>query len=163
MFHIFNQSCALALLAYGLLNVTMSNAQTQTPVASEEEPLRQLVKQVENGWNAHDSRAFSAPFAADADYVVVNGMYLKGRETIDQGHAVIFNSIYKNSHNVGTVKAIRFLRPDVAVAHVEWDLEFQAGDKLQKSKALNTMVLTKEAGQWHIAAFHNTPVLNNNR
>ena len=126
--------------------------------ASDEAAIRAIVKSVEDGWNAHDGKAFAAPFAADADYVVVNGMYLKGREAIEQGHTQIFSTIYKESRNAATVKGVRFLRPDVAVAHVEWNLEFKAGGETRKAKALNTMVFTKESGKWGIAAFHNTPV-----
>jgi len=34
------------------------------------------------------------------------------------------------SKNTATVKGVRFLRPDVAVAHVEWDLEWRVGARL---------------------------------
>jgi uncharacterized protein (TIGR02246 family) len=87
---------------------------------ADEAAIKALVKQMQDGWNAHDGKAFSAPFAADADYVVVNGMYIKGREAIEKGHTGIFTTIYKESHNEATVKSIRFIRPDVAVVHVEW-------------------------------------------
>ena len=113
---------------------------------------------MEDAWNAHDGKAFATPFAADADYVVVNGTYIKGRDAIEQGHTQIFTTFYKESRNAATFKGVRFLRPDVAVAHVEWNLEFKAGGETRKSRALNTMVFTKEGDRWSIAAFHNTPV-----
>jgi uncharacterized protein (TIGR02246 family) len=50
--------------------------------------------------DAKSGEAFAAPFAADADYVVVNGMKLKGRDLIEKGHMSIFLTIYKDSHNV---------------------------------------------------------------
>ena len=133
-------------------------AQTPSTGNTDEAAIRQIVQQVQDGWNAHDGKAFAAPFATDADYVVVNGMYLKGRETIERGHAAIFAGIYKDSHNVATFKGVRFLRPDVAVAHVEWNLEFKVNGETKKGHALNTMILTKESGKWSIAAFHNTPI-----
>lgn len=126
--------------------------------APDEAAIRAVVKSVEDAWNAHDGKAFAAPFAADADYVIVNGMYIKGREVIEQGHTQIFSTIYRESRNVATLKGVRFLRPDVAVAHVEWHLEFKAGGETMKGHAINTMVFTKEGGKWSIAAFHNTPV-----
>jgi uncharacterized protein (TIGR02246 family) len=89
---------------------------------------------------------------------VVNGMYAKGRETIERGHTAIFTTLYKDSRNVATFKSVRFLRPDVAVAHVEWNLEFKMNGATQKGHAMNTMVLTKEGGKWSIAAFQNTPI-----
>lgn len=127
-------------------------------MSKDEAMIRTIVKQMETGWNAHDGKAFSAPFAADADYVVVNGMYAKGRNEIEKGHIEIFTTIYKDSRNAATIKSVRFLRKDVAVVHVEWNLEFTVGGKTQKGHALNTLIMTKDNGKWNIAAFQNTPI-----
>ena len=147
---------ALVSLSCGALSAT--GAQTPQKSDGDEAALRQLVQQLQDGWNAHDGKAFAAPFATDADYVIVNGMKIKGREEIEKGHAQIFATVYKESHNVGTVKSIRFLRPDVALVHVEWNLEFTMGGEKRKAVAMNTIVMTKDGGKWSIAAFHNTPV-----
>ncbi len=120
----FSGATAVVLI---LICVHLSPAQTSQNTGADETAIRQLVKLVEDGWNNHDGKAFAAPFATDADYVVVNGMTVKGREAIENGHANIFKTIYKDSHNVSTVKSIRFLRPDVAVADIEWNLEFCVG------------------------------------
>lgn len=130
----------------------------KTKRAKDEAMIRQVVQKVEDGWNAHDSKAFAAPFAADADYVVVNGMHVKGRAGIEAGHTAIFNTIYKDSRNAATFKSVRFLRKDVAVVHVEWNLEFRVGGKLQKGHAMCSMIMTKTGGKWEIAAFQNTPI-----
>ena len=135
-----------------------SYAQTTSTANTDEAAIRQIVQQVQDAWNAHDGKAFAAQFATDADYVVVNGMYSKGREAIEQGHTAIFTGIYKDSRNVATVKGVRFLRPDVAVAHVEWNLEFKMNGETKKGHAMNTMIMTKEGGKWSIAAFQNTPI-----
>lgn len=150
----------LAALVAALVLVGFQSSDAQTPQNSnaDEAAIRQVVKQVEDGWNAHDGKAFATPFAPDADYVVVNGMRATGREEIEKGHAAIFATIYKDSRNAATVKSIRFLRPDVAVVHVEWNLEFRAGGETRKGHAMNTMVLTRDGGKWSIAAFQNTPI-----
>jgi uncharacterized protein (TIGR02246 family) len=131
--------------------------------AKDDTAIRQIVKQVENAWNAHDGRAFAAPFAADADYVIVNGMYVKGRDAIEKGHQGIFDTVYKDSTNRGTVKSVRFLRPDVAIVHVEWNLTVRSNGKETTGRALNTMFMAKENGKWSIAAFHNTPIQEQTR
>ncbi|MDT4965769.1 MAG: hypothetical protein QOJ64_506 [Acidobacteriota bacterium] len=145
----------IVLMSLGMLTASAQTPQTSNP---DEAAIRAIVQQLQDGWNAHDAKAFAAPFAVDADYVIVNGVYIKTRETIEKGHAGIFSTIYKASHNVGTVKSIRFLRPDVALVHVEWNLEFRVGPDTKKAKAMNTIVMTKDKGKWSIAAFHNTPV-----
>jgi uncharacterized protein (TIGR02246 family) len=94
---------------------------------------------------------------------VVNGMRAKGREEIERGHTAIFTTIYKESRNAATVKSVRFLRPDVAVVHVEWNLEFSAGGATRKGHAINTMVMTKDGGKWSIAAFQNTSIQTEGR
>lgn len=154
----WKRSSLYVVLALTLFSIQPANAQSSTNSGADEAALRQIVKQVEDGWNAHDGKAFAAPFAADADYVVVNGMSIKGREEIEKGHTGIFTTIYKDSHNVATVKSVRFLRPDVAVVHVEWNLEFKAGGETRKGHAINTMIMTKDGGKWSIAAFQNTPI-----
>jgi uncharacterized protein (TIGR02246 family) len=127
--------------------------------SEDEAAIRAGVKQLETGWNAHDGKAFAVPFADDADYVVVNGMYIKGKDAIEKGHTGIFTTVYKDSRNAATIKNIRFLRKDIAVVHVEWNLELRAPDgKTQKGSALNTLIMTKENGKWSIAAFQNTPI-----
>lgn len=153
-----NNLFAFALLAFILFCSPADYAQTPPAANNDEAAIRRVVKQVEDAWNAHDGKAFAAPFAMDADYVVVNGMRVKGREEIEKGHTGIFTTIYKDSRNAATIKSVRYLRPDVAVAHVEWNLEFKMNGETKKAHAMNTMVLTKEGGQWSIAAFQNTPI-----
>lgn len=151
---------ALALLT---LAAQASHAQTPQNSSSDEAAIRRIVQQLQDGWNAHDGKAFAAPFAADADYVVINGMKIKGKADIEQGHIGIFATVYKDSHNDGTVKSVRFLRPDVAVVHVEWSLEFRTGDKTEKGRAMCSMVMAKEGGKWAIASFQNTPIKTEGR
>ena len=126
--------------------------------AKDEVMIRANVKQMETGWNAHDGKASAAPFTADADYIVVNGMHAKGRDEIEKGHTGIFTTIYKDSRNAATIKSVRFIRKDVAVVHVEWNLEFTAGGETRKGRALSTMIMTKDNGKWSIAAFQNTSI-----
>ena len=146
---------ALALVSVG---TATSNAQTPLNSSADEAAIRQVVRQVQDGWNAHDGKAYAAQFAPDADFVNVRGERVEGREAIEKGHTAIFSTIYRDSRNVATVKSVRFLRPDVAVVHVEWNLEFRAGGEMRKGHAINTMVMTKTGGKWSIAVFQNTPI-----
>jgi uncharacterized protein (TIGR02246 family) len=143
--------------------VLAQQASNPADTAKDDAAARLIVTQLENAWNAHDGKAFAAPFAADADYVVVDGMYVKGREAIEKGHQGIFTTVFKDSTNQGTVKSVRFLRPDVAVVHVEWNLTVRSDGKENKGRAMNTMFMTKNEGKWSIAAFHNTPIKERSR
>lgn len=135
-------------------------ASMQTEHYSEDEvAIRAMIKAVEAGWNAGDGDAFAAPFAANADYVIVDGRHIKGRDAIAHGHRQIFATIYKGSHNSATIRTIQLLRDDVAVAHIEWHLKFGQADAPREGRAVNTMCLTKDENTWQIVAFQNTPLM----
>ena len=158
MFQRINLFAAAFLAIVFVALPSASRAQTASTSNADEAAVRKIVQQVQDAWNAHDGKAFAAPFAADADYVIVNGMYIKGREEIEKGHTQIFTTIYKESRNVATIRSVRFLRPDVAAVHIEWNLEFKMNGETRKARALNTMIMTKDGGKWSIAAFQNTPI-----
>lgn len=124
--------------------------------SADEAAMRESVKQLETGWNTKSGALFAKPFAEDADYVVINGNYIKGRAVIEAQHQRIFDTIFKDTTLSLTVKQIRFLRPDVAVVHV-------SGQRVSTAKELNqdamiTLVMTKQKDGWLIAASQNTAV-----
>lgn len=121
--------------------------------------IEEIVKSVERAWNAGDSKGFAAPFAEDADYVIINGMHAKGRAAIDEGHRRIFDTIYKGSNNTMTVESVRFIRPDVALVHARAHLKFHDGKNVREGKGRSTWVMTQDDGKWSIAAFQNTPIV----
>ena len=82
----------------------------------DEAAIRANITRCQDGWNAGDGEAFGAPFAEDADYIIVNGMHVSGRAAIAARHQQIFDTVYRGSHNTFTVEDIRFVRPDVAIA-----------------------------------------------
>src|SRR5688572_5802753 len=102
----------LFLLTASVHSVSAQNA------SADEVAIRENVNQLERGWNTKSGALFAKPFADDADYVVINGMYLKGRAVIETTHQQIFDTIFKDTTVKLTVKQVRFLRPDVAVVHV---------------------------------------------
>jgi uncharacterized protein (TIGR02246 family) len=150
-----NISLALAAVLACALNAA---AQTQTGGGGDDAALRENVRQLETGWNSKSGAAFAKPFADDADYVVINGMQIKGREAIAQGHQRIFDTFYKDSVLSLSVKQVRMLRADVAVVHVSGHLKSTQGAGAQEGDAVITLVMTKENGAWTIAAFQNTGV-----
>lgn len=125
--------------------------------AADEAAARENVRQMEAGWNAKSGERFAAPFADDADYVIVNGQHIRGRRHIAEDHQRIFDTFYKATTLSLSVKQVRFLRADVAVVHVAAVLSGQAEPPHEKSATI-TLLMTKEAGAWRIAAFQNTPV-----
>ena len=107
-------------------------------------------------WNDADGRAFAAQFTAGADFVNIYAMHGVGREAIAHGHQAIFDTIYKGSTNRFTVKAVRRLNDDIAVAHISARLQVPSGPMAGDLVALATAVLVREGETWRITAFQNT-------
>jgi uncharacterized protein (TIGR02246 family) len=115
-----------------------------------------IVGQLENAWNAKDGTAFAIPFAQDADFVTIRGEHFRGRTAIAEGHATIFRTIYAGSSNRLTIETARLLSREVALVHVRALLDAPQGPLAGRHAARFSMVLTRRASDWEIAAFHNT-------
>jgi uncharacterized protein (TIGR02246 family) len=146
-----------ALIALSLMLLLPVAAGANGP-SGDETAIRAIVERVEAGWNAGSGEASAAPFAEDADSVVATGMRIKGRQAIADNFQRIFDTMYKGSRNELTVDSVRFLRPDVAVAHVRAHLRFTSDGKPVETDTIGTWVLTKGPDGWSIVAFQNTGV-----
>jgi uncharacterized protein (TIGR02246 family) len=136
----------VALLAFA----TFTNAQEK----SEEQAIRKVVADFTDAISRGDAEAFGAVFTKDADFVVITGKYLKGRDEIVTYHAELFKGDFHGSHLDVTSVAIRFLRPDVAVARVATKRTENGGKERRTSFPM--FVLTKQGELWLIAAAQNT-------
>jgi uncharacterized protein (TIGR02246 family) len=156
-----NLSLALAALAACAIYAPAARqafAAAQAGGGEDEAAVRENVRQLEEGWNAKSGALFAKPFAEDADYVVINGTQIKGRDAIEKGHQRIFDTFYKDSTLSLSVGQLRMLRADVAVVHVSGRLKTTRGADAEEAEAVITLVMTKEKGEWKIAAFQNTGV-----
>lgn len=140
---------------------------------SDEEAVRSVVNAFPDAWNRHDMDAIGALFAEDADFVNVTGTYWKGRESIQLNHAFTHGAVPIDSAGVTVPKGIygifktstlhfkqidvRFLRKDVAVAHIQTELLGDARTKNPR-QTLVVMILTREGGRWLIAVAQNTEI-----
>ncbi len=126
--------------------------------AKDEAMIRANVEQMAKGWNMKSGEEFAKPFAEDSDYVIINGMHIKGRAANAESHQRIFDTIYKDSNIAPVIKQIRFLRPDVAIVHGISNLTFKVNGEEKKGSGFVTLVMTKDKGKWSIAAFQNTGI-----
>lgn len=128
--------------------------------AEDEAAIGRIINRMQEGWNSGSGKVFAEPFADDADYVVVDGRRIKGRNAIEAGHQHIFDTKYKGSHLSPSVQSVRFLSDTVAIAHIEWHLKLGEGAAPHATRSMNSIVLTKQDGKWVIDAFHNTPIIS---
>jgi uncharacterized protein (TIGR02246 family) len=127
---------------------------TNAQAKSEEQAVRKVVADFAEAINRGDAKAFAALFTDDADFVVITGKYLKGRNEIVTYHSELFTGDFQRSHLDVTSVAIRFLCPDVAVARVATKRTENGGKEMRTSFPM--FVLTKQSQSWLIAAAQNT-------
>jgi len=127
-----------------------------------ENELRAIVAHLENCWNRSDSVAFADVFAEDADFVHILGGYYTGRDQVEAGHRIIFDTIYKNSTVKWEVVKIRPVSNDAAVVLTISSLEFQQGGNKVTLHTRPTMIAEHRDGKWQIAAFQNTLIKDAN-
>ncbi len=122
--------------------------------AETERPVQNVIKGIVESWNRHDVKAFAQLFAPDADFVNIGGKQMKGRNEIESHHATIHEGHYRDSHLTANTLSLRFLRPDVAIAHVASEVVYNEGN--EKRTTCMILVLTNPGNRWLIAAAHNT-------
>jgi uncharacterized protein (TIGR02246 family) len=115
---------------------------------------------LERAWNAANGEAYASGFTEDADFVNIFGHHGKGRAGIAAGHDQIFRTVYAGSLLDLRVEHTRMLTEDVGLVHAAALLMVPAGPMKGELRSRPSAVMQKVAGQWRIAAFHNTLVQN---
>jgi uncharacterized protein (TIGR02246 family) len=121
---------------------------------ADEQAIAALVEVFVEGWNTGDGAACARPFAADADFTAVTGVQVRGRDLIARGHTEILATVFKGTRLRPAINRIRFIRPDVALAHVTLSFEIPPAGFDVKPTLLG-IVATKDSEGWSIADFRN--------
>jgi uncharacterized protein (TIGR02246 family) len=125
--------------------------------SAEEAAVRALYQQLMAGWNQGSGDAFAAVFTEDGDLIGFDGTHFKGRQEIAPFHQRLFDKWLKGSRLVGEVKDVRFLSPDVALMHAVGGTVLRGkSEPVPERDSIQTLVATRQDGEWRLAAFQNT-------
>jgi uncharacterized protein (TIGR02246 family) len=127
-------------------------------MSKEKEAIQRTLSNFEEAWNNHDVKAFSLVFAHDADFTNVFGQTSQGRSAIEQFHAPMFSTMFKDSRLALAESNIRFIKPDVAAVDVMWEMTGAtdpSGDPWPERKGLINLIMTNENEDWIILVMHN--------
>jgi uncharacterized protein (TIGR02246 family) len=148
-----------SVLLAALITPTIVAAADSTNHAADEAAIKAVIAEhFMAGWNGHDAHLFASAFASDADFTNVRGMNASGRENIEQFHVQAFQKMFMQSHQTGELKQIRFLKPDVAVVDVRWEMTGALtpdGAASPPRSGLLDLVFTATGGNWLITVMHN--------
>jgi uncharacterized protein (TIGR02246 family) len=151
------RSCLALFLPILFVAPLLCGQSGRSPRPDDETAIRQVFSRFSTIWDQPGMPGFAELFSEDADFVVISGKWLKGRSEIVSYHKKLLETLYTGSRSIPMEAAsIRFLTPDIAVAHVTSGAHYTQDGKEQTRTALATAVLVKFDGVWRITAFHNT-------
>jgi uncharacterized protein (TIGR02246 family) len=110
-------------------------------------------------WNTHDTTAMAELFTADADFVDVAGTHWKGRRQIRDEHVKSHRMQFKDSVLTFRSVDVRFLKPDVALVHIDWRIEGDRdsdGTSRAPRNGVTSWVVVRQRDEWRISSAHNT-------
>ena len=135
-----------ALLA-GMVVPAPLRAQAPVPEAA----VRAVVQKYVEAREAGDPRAIETLFTADADQLVSDGTWRRGRDELVRG--MLASSQRTGGRRSIAVESVRLLSPDVAVADGKYRQTGLAGGG--DRDMWTTILLRREPGGWRIAGIRN--------
>jgi len=137
-----------------------------TPVSKAEDTKAEvelLLSSLIDCWNRHDVPTLASYFAEDADFVNVLGARMHGRPTIEAQHKRLHETIFRRTVLRDLAITVRFVRDDVAVAHMQWEMtgaEPVPGWNVPEIRqGIFSYILVRHNNGWRITAAHNTDTI----
>jgi uncharacterized protein (TIGR02246 family) len=155
-FHIGGETMK-TLLALVILVLSLASACADQ--VEDEAAIRAIQARWDEAWNRHDIQALSTLVADDVRFVNVAGQVLKSRAEFQQLQTRTHAMMFKDSVRTVTATQIKFITPEIAIAHVSWGMR---GDKdpdgtaRQPRNGVMMQVLVKRDGKWIVVAAQNT-------
>src|SRR5512133_2982840 len=95
----------------------------------------------------------------DVDAIAeARGLYKRLLNAWNDMSATDFATLFASDGNVvGIVREVRFISDDVVVVRAVAGMVPRGGIELNENLAIQSLVVTKDAGRWKIALWHKTP------
>ena len=145
----------------GPLSMSLARAAADNPTNSsapeDEAAIKQVVAGFSEGWNNHDAHAMCASLADDVQWVSWRGEVSHSRKQVEDDHATLFAGLYKNSRRTDTVKAIRYLTPELASVDDFWSMtgaKMRDGTDWPYRAGYVNFLMAKRGGRWVIIVSH---------
>jgi uncharacterized protein (TIGR02246 family) len=149
------------LLLTTLLAASSATAAPRRAAGGEDARIRRMAVRFAEAWNKHDMTEMASLFAGNADFVNVGGMHWKGREQIRNEHRRVHEMQMKDSTLTIRAVSVRFLKPDVGLAHIEWELQGDRdpdGTSRPPREGVMSWVVQKHGQNWLVASSQNTNI-----
>jgi uncharacterized protein (TIGR02246 family) len=147
------------VVAVGLLTAASTAVSQNSPVterARDREQILAIIQRWEAAWNTHDMSAFASLFHEDGTWILWTGAVWTGRTAIEEGHAAVHKTVFRNSIQRERLEELTFVGPDAAVVRFYSTL---TGDERAPGKEVRSrkfLVVTRRAGTWRVGWGQNT-------
>ena len=123
---------------------------------ADRDQLTAIVDKWEMAWNSHDMNAFANLFHEDGVWILWTGDVWKGRKAIEEGHAAVHRTVFRNSVQRERLEELTFVGSDAAVIRFFSTL---TGDERAPGKTIRSrkiLIVTKRSGTWKVGWGQNT-------
>ncbi|MCD9022525.1 SgcJ/EcaC family oxidoreductase [Cohnella silvisoli] len=132
--------------------------QSNNTYSAEEKEIYTLYQQLLQGWNNRNADDMAKLFAEDGELIGYDGTFIGGQSEISAHLAPIFAD-HPTAAYVNKVRVIRLLGPDIAYLRAVAGMVPRGQSELNPNvHAHQTIMAVKQAGNWRIKLFQNTPV-----
>jgi uncharacterized protein (TIGR02246 family) len=122
----------------------------------DREQITAILGRWEDAWNTHDMTAFASLFHEDGVWVLWTGDVWAGRRVIEEGHAAVHKTIFRNSIQREHLEELRFVGPDAAVVRFCSVLTGSEQSPNEPIRSRKFLVVTKRQGVWKMSWGQNT-------
>jgi uncharacterized protein (TIGR02246 family) len=128
-------------------------------VASDESAIRKSIEDTIAAFNTRKASAILQVYTQNLDVVTTRGEHLRERDDLAGRLQGLFSRPDFSLQQRLVDLTIRFVRDDVALAHVEIEMSgavSASGEPQPPHRELSLRVYVQEEGTWRVTAFHNT-------
>ena len=124
--------------------------------AADREQITAIVTRWETAWNTHDMAAYAALYHDDGVWVLWTGDGWTGRRAIEDGHAAVHKTIFRNSIQREHIEELTFVGPDVAILRFCSVLTGSEQSPNEPIRSRKFVVVTRREGVWKLSWGQNT-------
>jgi uncharacterized protein (TIGR02246 family) len=115
-----------------------------------------VTSRIDDAWNRNDADGFAAVFTEDGSLALSGDRYFKSRESIRVHVGESFAGPHKGTRLIQNIVDFMFTGPEAGVITTEGGVLVPGETEVHPERELRaTWVVTKQSGQWFIAAYQN--------
>ena len=153
------------MIRFALALLLLAAAPVAAESGEDEAAIRTIVSEQEAAWNAGDGGAYARRMSPDVSFTNLFGMMMYGAPAFIERHRAILATFYKGTFKHHTIRAIRFVTPDVAIVDIDNEVRgvaaMPAGIAVPADGIVRTQLLevfVRHAAGWQVEAYHNVDV-----